>query len=95
MKRLAAKIVELLIVGRIPLFCVAVALAAAAFWPADRIQFDRSVENMFASDDPLLGPYLKLKRTFGGNEIVLAVYADDGLLAPDADGIRRLAEVRQ
>jgi uncharacterized protein len=95
MKTFAAKIVDLLIARRIPLFVAAVALAGAAFWPAGGIEFDRSVENMFAPGDPLLEPYLKLKRTFGGNEIVLAVYADDDLLKPDASGIRRLAEVRR
>ena len=95
MKTFAAKIVDLLIARRIPLFVAAVALAVAASWPASGIQFDRSVENMFAPGDPLLDPYLKLKRTFGGNEIVLAVYSDDDLLKPDAGGIRRLAEVRR
>jgi len=89
------RVVDLLIARRIPLFLTAVALAAAAFWPARGLEFDRSVENMFAPGDPLLEPYLKLKRTFGGNEIVLAVYADDDLLKPDAAGIRRLAEVRR
>ena len=92
---LRQRVVDLLIARRIPLFVAAVMLAAAAFRPAGGIQFDRSVENMFAPGDPLLEPYLKLKRTFGGNEIVLAVYADDDLLKPDASGIRRLAEVRE
>ena len=95
MKKFSATVVDLLIAQRIPLFLTAAVLAAAAFWPAGRIQFDRSVENMFAPGDPLLEPYLKLKRTFGGNEIVLAVYEDDDLLDPNADGIRHLAEVRQ
>ena len=95
MKKSTAAVVDLLIARRIPLFLTAVALGAAAFWTAGGIQFDRSVENMFAPGDPLLEPYLKLKRTFGGNEIVLAVYADEDLLAPDAGGIRRLAEVRR
>ena len=95
MKKFATKIVDLLIALRIPLFLAAVALAAAAFWPARGIEFDRSVENMFAPGDPLLKPYVKLKRTFGGNEIALAVYADDDFLEPDARGIRRLAELRR
>ena len=95
MKNLTTIFVDLLITRRIPLFLTAVALAAVAFWPASGIQFDRSVENMFAPGDPLLEPYLKLKRTFGGNEIALAVYADDDLLNPDASGIRRLADVRR
>src|SRR3990172_2009982 len=48
---------------------------------------------MFAPEDPLLGPYKRLKRVFGGNEIVVAVYEDDELFDADGRGIRRLAEV--
>ena len=95
MKKFSAALVDLLIAQRIPLFLTAAVLGAAAFWPAGGIQFDRSVENMFAPGDPLLEPYLKLKRTFGGNELVMAVYADDDLLEPNAGGIRRLAKIRK
>jgi hypothetical protein len=65
----------------------------AAYFPAGRLDFDRSIENMFAADDPLLRPYRKLKETFGGNEIVMAVYTDEDLLNPDGTGIERLAMV--
>ena len=44
-------------------------------------------------DDPLLPPYHRLKRTFGGNEVVLAVYADPELLSEDGKGIQRLGEI--
>ncbi len=80
---------------RWPLFALAVALAAAAYLPAQRVDFDRSVENMFADDDPLLPPFRKLKRVFGGNEVALVVYRDADLLAADGRGIRRLAQVSQ
>ena len=49
---------------------------------------------MFPSDDPLLESYQKAKRIFDGNEVVMAVYVDEGLLAPMA-GIERLADVRR
>ncbi len=70
-----------------------VGLAIAAWFPAQRMTFDRSIENMFAADDPLLAPYRRLKAQFGGNEVVLAVYRDETLLSADGRGIRRLAEV--
>ncbi len=91
--RLAQRIVDLLIAARIPLLLVAMAGAAFALFSSRGVEFDRSVENMFAADDPVLEPYRRLKRTFGGNEVVLAVYADDRLLAPDGRGMARLAEV--
>ena len=39
-------------------FClgVAILLTAVAIQPARQLQFDRSVENMFAPDDPLHSP---------------------------------------
>jgi hypothetical protein len=64
------------------------ATAAVAYFPAQRLSFDRSIENMFAPDDPILEPYRQLKRTFGGNEVALAAYVDPQLLTPE--GMDRL-----
>jgi predicted RND superfamily exporter protein len=60
---------------------------------APRLKFDRSVEKMFPAGSPVLASYQKLKRTFGGNEIVLAVYQDPQLFSADGTGIRRVALV--
>lgn len=43
----------------------------------------------------LAAPYKKLKRTFGGNEIVLAVYRDERLMAKDGSGIERLGRLSE
>jgi len=60
------------------------AVAALAAWPlAGQLSFDRSIENMFAPGDPLLPPYRKLKRTFGGDKVVLAAYVDPKLATPE------------
>lgn len=59
----------------------------------NRLQFDRSIENMFAPEDPLLAPYGLLKRTFGGNEIVMATYMDKDLFSPE--GIVRLVKLSE
>lgn len=74
---------------------LAIVLAAVSYFPAGRIEFNRSIENMFAVDDPVLGPYQRLKETFGGNEIVLAVYEDPELLSPDGRGIERLSLISE
>ena len=87
------RFVRLLIVSRWPLLFAAIVLAAISYGPASRVRFDRSIERMFAPGDPLLPPYERLKSRFGGNEIVLAVYADDHLLAADGSGLARLAQV--
>ena len=44
---------------------------------------------------PLVTDFRRLKRTFGGNEIVLAVYDDPQLFAKDGQGIRRLSRIRE
>ncbi len=77
------------------LLAIGVLLGTLAFGPAQRLDFDRSIENMFAANDPLLQPYARLKRTFGGNEVVMAVYDDPDLLHPDRQGIQRLAKISE
>jgi predicted RND superfamily exporter protein len=75
------RFVDFLISRRWPLLALGL-VATALAWPlANHLQFDRSIENMFAPDDPLLAPYRQLKRTFGGDEIALAAYVDDQLLS--------------
>ena len=93
MSTLANRIIDYWIAWRFPLLVAAFVAGALAFPAAGRLQFDRSVETMFAPGDPILEPYEKLKRTFGGNEIVLAVYVDEGLLSPDGRGIDRLMDL--
>lgn len=87
--------IRLLIDYRYALLVLAIALGGAALQRSQQVEFDRSIENMFAPQDPLLAPYRQLKRTFGGNEIVLAVYRDEELLAEDGRGITRLAKISQ
>ena len=95
MKTPTRRFVELLIAWRYLVLVVAVGIAAVSYWPSRQVRFDRSIEKMFAPDDPLLAPYERLKSQFGGNEIVLAVYTDAALLAPDGSGLARLAGISQ
>lgn len=77
--------VALLVIG-----CVLTLLAWPVSW---RLEFDRSIENMFASDSPLLPPFRQLKRTFGGDEIVMVAYVDQRLLS--TEGLARLDRLRK
>lgn len=90
---MSERLTQLLISWRWPLLGLAVIVAAIAYQPSRNVAFDRSVENLFAHDDPLLVPYRQLKRTFGGNEVVMAVYVDPDLMAENLSGIRRLAQL--
>ena len=95
MRTLSQRITDLFIAWRIPLLLVGLIAGVVAYFPAGRLRLDRSIEKMFAPNDPLLGPYVKLRRTFGGNEIVMAVYVDEDLLAADGRGMDRLVEVSE
>ena len=88
-----AWLIERLLDARWWLLGVGLLLAAISFPLAQRIEFNRSIENMFAADDPVVPPYRRLKETFGGNEIVLCVVRIPDLLAADGSGIARLAKL--
>ena len=70
-------------------------ITACALPLATNLEFDRSLENMFSANDPLLPPLRKLQRTFGGNEVILLVYQDDELLDPQGAGVNRLRQVTE
>lgn len=74
-------------------FFAAAGLALGCWGPSRQLSFDRSIEQMFAKDDPLLPAYQRLKDRFGGNEVVLLVYRDSGLFAEDGNGLQRLSEI--
>jgi hypothetical protein len=89
------RIVDVLLRGRWLFLVAGLALAVAAYPTSQRMKFDRSIERMFAADDPVLPPYERLKAHFGGNEVVLAVYPDPELLHADGRGIKRLAKISE
>lgn len=60
-----------------------------------KLDFNRSMQNMFASDDQILPDYRKLTSVFGSNEAVLLVFESPGLLEQDQAGIERIARLTQ
>jgi len=66
-------------------------LAVGAAVAGRGLQLDRSIEHMFADDDPILKPYRELQQTFGQHEIVLAVYSEPQL-SSDA-GLERVGRL--
>jgi len=64
----------------------------ALAWPASsRLEMDRTIDQMFASDDPTLLAYEELRESFGGNAVVMLVYRDQRLFTPE--GLRRATEI--
>lgn len=89
------KITKFLVARRNALFLVAGLLVLLSLMVPQQVDFDRKVTNMISDNSGILEPFLRLKRSFGGNEIVLAVYEDSDLLADDGHGIRRLEQISQ
>ncbi len=89
----AARISQWLVEWRWPLLALGIVMTVAAWRPAQRLEFDRAIENMFSPDDPLLPSFRLLKRTFGGDEVVLAAYVDPQLLT--AEGLVRQMQLTE
>lgn len=87
------RIANWLISRRAILLGVGILIAIAAYFPASDLRFDRSIENMFAPDDPILVAYRTSKRIFGGEAIALAAYVDPQLMT--SEGMERLTEVTE
>ena len=92
---LPTSITQLLIGWRFWLLAVALLIVCAGWWIPTEVDFDRKVANLIADRSGVLEPFLRLKRSFGGNEIVLAVYEDPELLKKDHSGIERLKSIRE
>ena len=90
----APDIVSKLINWRWSFLVIASVLVVICIGPAGRLDFDRTLESMFAQDDPLMLPYRRMQELFGNNGIVLAVYDDPQFFAADAAGIQRLIKIR-
>ncbi len=86
-----ARLITVCIAARWWLLPLGLLLCGAGWYAGRGLSFDRSIENMFAADDPLLSPFKKLQRTFGGNELALAAYTDRELLTPA--GLDRLEQL--
>jgi uncharacterized protein len=75
---LADKLVEY----RSLLFFAALALAAAALLPATQLDFDQSLEALYAPDNPRLVDFVRSKQGFGGDELAIVAYHDPDLMTP-------------
>lgn len=88
---LAAAVAAWMVRFRLALAVIAVCVVAFSVERARHLEFSRSIDAMFDRSDPALVPYRRMTRTFGGAEVVLAVYDDPELFTPA--GISRLAEL--
>jgi predicted RND superfamily exporter protein len=63
-------------------------IATALVWPiADQLEFDQSVESLYADNDPHLEAYRASARHFGGDEFAIIAWQETGLFDEDGDSI--------
>jgi uncharacterized protein len=75
------------------LLAAAVVTTALAYVAASRLTLERSIESLYAPDDPHLLDYRESKSLFGGDEFVIVAYQDPDLLSEDhLSSLRSFAE---
>ncbi len=85
------RVATVMVAQRWPLAIIAVVILATA-WPLSwRLEMDRTIDQMFAPQDPTLLAYQELQTAFGGNAALLFVYHDPELLT--ATGLERANEL--
>jgi hypothetical protein len=93
-KPLLHRVVDLLIQLRFVLLSAA-ALALVAAWPiAQRLEFDQTIESLFAENDQHLVDYRESKSLFGGDEFVIVAYRDPKLFDSETRLLSQPAEKR-
>ena len=71
-------------------------LLLAASWSASRqLSFDRSLQRMFAPDDPVRTDFEFLQSKFGVADLVVFAYRDRSLWDSDGNGLARLKNIRE
>lgn len=87
------KFVDLAIRFRTWLFAICLVTVVAAIVPSTRLQFERSIENLFRKDDPRYENYRLDKELFGGIESAVLAYDDPNLFSEA--GLERLADLQK
>jgi predicted RND superfamily exporter protein len=85
--------VNLLYKLRWGLLVVFLILTGFAYFPASKLDFEQSIESLYAKDDQHLLDYLESKRLFGGDEFVFVAYTVPGLLGEE--GSRETDELKE
>jgi uncharacterized protein len=63
-------------------------IATALVWPiADQLEFDQSVESLYADNDPHLEAYRASGRHFGGDEFAIVAWQEEGLFNEGSNSV--------
>ncbi len=70
---------------------IALVTTLLAWGPASRLEFEQSIESLYAKDNARLSAWRDSKRLFGGDEFVVVAYTDPELFEPDGDKLSKAA----
>lgn len=84
----ATRITEQVFSWKWTLLILSILVTALAFPYSRRLQFDQSIEALFAQESEQLRDFQLSRRQFGGDEIVLVAYRDPDLYDPTHDLFR-------
>ena len=66
----------------------AVLVMTALVWPiASQLEFDQSIESLYADNDPHLEAFQASRRTFGGDEFAIVAWEEPDLFSDDGKSI--------
>ena len=89
-----ARLTDVLLKRRGWWLALAVLLTVVASFPASHLQFEQSIESLYAKDNARLTAWRESKRTFGGDEFVVVAYTDTDLFVPGEDRLNDAARAR-
>ncbi len=93
-QKLSSRLGNWLVRRRLMFFPLGLLLFGLA-WPiSQRLEFDRSIESLYAEGDPHLREYLESKSLFGGDELAMVAYTDPELFVRGTDELSNAAERR-
>ena len=70
------------------LVLVSIGVLAYLAWPvAEQIEFDQSIESLYAEDNPHFSEYARSKSLFGGDEFAIIAWREAGLFEPGSADI--------
>ena len=72
---------------RLAILAVA-AIVTILAWPiAARLNFDQSIESLYADDDQHFAAYARSKKHFGGDEFAIVAWEETGILSEDSTSV--------
>ena len=73
---------------------LATVITILAAYPASKLQFEQSIESLYAKNNARLSAWRDSKRLFGGDEFVVVAYTDPELFEPDGEKLTAAATTR-